>query len=129
MPGTRPTLPVHRYRLRPDCTVRLDLPDDLTRREAKRLALFVKSLVRQADWPYPVAGDAIDDDFSSLDETDDDFPEDEDNDLDDKEIAAFFDQCERDEKRGPEKIDTPDAATQDEEAAARATSDADFPNL
>ena len=39
MPNSQAPLPVHRYRLRPDCTVRLDLPDDLTKGEAKPRAV------------------------------------------------------------------------------------------
>lgn len=77
-----PALPLHRYRLRPDCTVRMNLPDDLTRGEAKRLAMFLSSLVRSDEWPYPVSGDHLEDD---------DFPDDEDDVLDEKQIQAFLD--------------------------------------
>ena len=101
MPGTQPTLPVHSYRLRPDCIVRLDLPDDLTKREAKRLALFVRSLVQVPKWPYPVSGDDPSDDLADLSHDDDDFPDDEHEDLDADEVNAFFDQCARDEKHDP----------------------------
>jgi hypothetical protein len=34
----------HRFKLRPDLTVRLSLPGDLTRKEAERLADFVHTL-------------------------------------------------------------------------------------
>lgn len=108
MPNTQAPLPVHRYRLRPDCTVRLDLPDDLTKREAKRLALFVCSLVREPEWPYPVKCD-----------DDDDFPDDEHEDLDANEVKAFFDQCARDEKHDPHSRTDADVAR----------ANADFPNL
>lgn len=54
------TLPVHRFPLRPDCTVRLDLPGDLTRKEAKRLGMFLLSLSDNL-WPFPVSGDDLDD--------------------------------------------------------------------
>lgn len=77
------TLPVHSFRLRPDCTLQLQLPDDLTRREVKRLHLFLKSVVGidgsahaiDADWPYAVANE--DEDFD-LQETDELFADDED---------------------------------------------------
>ena len=42
---TAQAVPTHSYRLRPDCTLRLELPDDLTRAEVKRLNLFLKSVV------------------------------------------------------------------------------------
>lgn len=42
LPDPDPT--VHRFHLRPDFEVRIPLPDDLTEREAERLAMFFKSL-------------------------------------------------------------------------------------
>ncbi len=108
MPNTQAPLPVYRYRLRPNCTVRLDLPDDLSKREAKRLALFVRSLVRYPDWPCP-----------GVNEDDDDFADDEHEDLDADEVKAFFDQCARDEKHDPRPRHPADVAR----------ADADFPNL
>lgn len=119
MPGTQPTLPVHSYRLRPDCIVRLDLPDDLTKREAKRLALFVRSLVREPEWPYPAAGDDSSDDFANLGDDDEDFADDEHEDLDANEVKAFLDQCARDEKYDPRTQPTADVVK----------ANADFPNL
>ncbi len=118
MPNSQAPLPVHRYRLRPDCTVRLDLPDDLTKGEAKRLALFVRSLVREPEWPYPVKGDNPSDDFSAHGD-DDDFPDYEHKDLDADEVKAFFDQCARDEKHDPRPRRPADVAK----------ANADFPNL
>ncbi len=118
MPNTQAALPVHRYRLRPDCTVRLDLPDDLTKREAKRLALFVRSLVREPEWPYPVNGDNPSEDYSASGDVDD-FPDDEHGDLDADEVKAFFDQCARGEKHDPRR----------RPAADGARANADFPNL
>jgi hypothetical protein len=47
MAGPVPRAPArlrHRFVLRPDVTVELELPEDLSAREARRLALFVKSL-------------------------------------------------------------------------------------
>jgi hypothetical protein len=42
LPEPEPTK--HRFHLRPDFEVKLELPDDLTEREAHRLATFLRSL-------------------------------------------------------------------------------------
>ena len=119
MPNTQAPLPVHRYRLRSDCTVRLDLPDDLSKREAKRLGLFVRSLVHAPEWPFLVKGDEPSDDLDHLGADDDDFASDEHEDLNADEVKAFFDQCARDEKHDPRPRHPADVAG----------ADADFPNL
>lgn len=74
-------LPVHHYRLRPDCTVRLDLPADLTRHETRRLAMLLASLVLEEVWP----------DITSDDGEFDDFDEKDDDELDLNEVKAYFD--------------------------------------
>ena len=84
------SLPVHRFRLRPDNTVRLDLPDDLTSEEARRLAIFIKSLVREDGWPYATC----DDDLAGNDDDDGDDIEDfDDDELDVKEVQTCLDDC------------------------------------
>jgi hypothetical protein len=64
------SLPVHSFRLRPDCTLKLDLPDDLTRAEVRRLHLFLKSVVG-----IDIGADTIDSDSPDFSvEVDKEFP-------------------------------------------------------
>lgn len=79
------SLPVHRFRLRPDCTVCLNLPDDLTTNEANRLSMFLQSLVREDGWPYATRRD-----FAAGDDGDD-FNEVDEDELDEAEVQAFLD--------------------------------------
>jgi hypothetical protein len=81
-------IPTHIFRLRPDCTLRLELPDDLTRVEVKRLHFFLKSVTGVGDdlnWPFSPRGKsktAISDDWDELgDCIDEDEEEFEDDDL------------------------------------------------
>lgn len=85
------SLPVHGFRLRSNCTLKLELPDDLTRAEVKRLHLFLKSVVG-----IDGGADAIDSDSTdSSAEVDKEFPfdhheefQDEDDEFDEEFLNA-----------------------------------------
>lgn len=89
-------IPTHIFRLRPDCTLRLELPDDLTRAEVKRLHFFLKSVTGvdgELDWPFSMRGKkkvVMNDDSDDLDDfIDEDEDEDE---FDDDELALNMDE-------------------------------------
>ena len=64
-------LTIHKFKLRPNCTVTLTLPDDLTRNEVKKLKQFLKALAQDDSddsndgpaWDFPTASDFAEDDF------------------------------------------------------------------
>lgn len=80
------SLPVHRFRLRTDCTVRLDLPEDLTDAEASRIGEFLASLVCQKKKLWS----DIDDDLPEDDFGNEDLDDDEDA-MTEKEAQAMLD--------------------------------------
>ena len=68
-------MPVHKFQLRSNCTITLELPTDLTKTEVHKIQLFLEALAYEEselnDWPFPTVVDDDDDDADTiLDETD-----------------------------------------------------------
>lgn len=65
-------MPVHKFQLRSNCTITLELPNDLTKTEVRKIQLFLKALAHEEldfdDWSFPPVDD--DDADASLDEDD-----------------------------------------------------------
>ena len=59
-------MPVHKFQLRSNCTITLELPYDLTKTEVRKIQLFLKALAHQEsepdEWPFHAVDDDDDDD-------------------------------------------------------------------
>jgi hypothetical protein len=73
-------LAVHKFQLRPNCAVTLELPGNLTRKEVKKINQFLKALVQDdfddsddgSAWDDPNIFNRAEDDFPDFDSSDDD---------------------------------------------------------
>lgn len=70
-------MPVHKFQLRSNCTITLELPSDLTKSEVRKIQFFLKALAYDEleddeseldEWPFPTGDD--DDADTSPDEDD-----------------------------------------------------------
>jgi hypothetical protein len=89
-------LTVHKFQLRSNCAVTLELPSDLTIQEVKKLNRFLKALAQDDSddsndghaWDFPTTSDQVEDDFPDEDDAEDNGAEDLTDSSSDSEVDA-----------------------------------------